>query len=468
MLFSSAIFVFLFLPVTLLAYQLLNHRLKNILLLIASLLFYAWGEPVYVLLMCLSIVINYVAGLFIGSDEPKKSKQALIAGISINIGLLIYYKYFWFITQNINELFGWNIGTSNPLPLPIGISFYTFQAMSYLVDVYRRQVQAQKSIINLGLYISLFPQLIAGPIVRYKDVSSQIMKRQVSLDGFVEGIQRFIIGLGKKVLLANTMGELADKIFAFPLPATTAGVAWLGVICYAFQIFFDFSGYSDMAIGLGKMFGFTFLENFNYPYISKSLREFWRRWHISLSTWFRDYLYIPLGGNRLSPRRTFFNLLFVFFITGLWHGAEWTFVVWGLFHGCFLLLERGPFGKWLDRAWAPIQHAYVLLVVLVAWVFFRASSLPQAFGYIRVMAGMGNQKGYPFELQEFMNTITWTALALSVLFSLPLENLKNWTGPLALEGSFKLIRMCFLLLIFLLSLSAIASDTYNPFIYFRF
>lgn len=471
MLFSSAIFIFAFLPAAILIYFLLPKILQNIFLLIISLLFYAWGEPVYVLLMIVSITINYLIGNALGRVSDKYAlyaRMVLTLGIIFNSGLLYYYKYFWFTCQSLNDAFGWNIGTYKAVAMPIGISFYTFQSLSYLMDVYRKEVKAQGNIINLGLYISFFPQLIAGPIVRYHDVNEQIERRKVDLTGFAYGIERFIIGLAKKVLLANTLGEVADRIFEYSNEQIAAPTAWLGIVCYALQIFFDFSGYSDMAIGLGKMLGFSFRENFNYPYLSKSIREFWQRWHISLSTWFRDYLYIPLGGNKKSQGRTYFNLILVFFITGLWHGANWNFVFWGLFHGCFLILERNRLGAWLNKAWTPVQHAYTLLVVLVGWVFFRTATMADAFKYLKAMAGLNSSDYYPRDITEFTNPKVWTCLVLALIFSTPVTTKYFGHDRPRLTMAKNAVVLLFLIFILILSVADIASDSYNPFIYFRF
>ncbi|MGD8338870.1 MAG: MBOAT family protein, partial [Desulfobacterales bacterium] len=379
MLFSSIIFLFQFLPLCLLLYFLAGKRLRNLLLLIASLVFYAWGESYYVLLMLVSILVNYLCGLMIDRYRGRQAARGfLIAAIAFNVLSISVFKYANFLVDNLNTLLS-QIGAGPielaPIHLPIGISFFTFQAMSYAVDVYRRDAPVQRNPLNIGLYIALFPQLIAGPIIRYHDIAAQLIRRRVRLDDLSYGIERFVVGLGKKVLIANQVAIIADQVFSFPYETLTPGVAWLGVLCYTLQIYFDFSGYSDMAIGIGRMFGFHFLENFNYPYISRSIREFWRRWHISLSSWFRDYLYIPLGGNHRGPLRTYLNLLIVFFLCGLWHGASWNFVIWGLLHGLFLVIERLGFEKILNRWWSPLRYLYVMLVVCTGWVFFRAENL---------------------------------------------------------------------------------------------
>ncbi len=364
MVFASPVFLFVFLPLTLLGYFAVPSKFRNVFLLLASLFFYAWGETIYVLIMLASIALNYFFGILIeqGMQAPTggRGRLALAAGITVNLLLLVYFKYANFLADNLNvSLARLSLPeiALGPVHLPIGISFFTFHAISYLVDIYRRQCTAQRTFVQCALYIALFPQLIAGPILRYRDMASQLISRTVTAAGFSAGIQRFVFGLAKKLILANPLGELADKVFAIPSGDLTAGPAWLGIICYGLQIYLDFSAYSDMAIGLGRMFGFHIMENFDYPYISLSIREFWRRWHISLSTWFRDYLYIPMGGNRGAAWRTYLNLTTVFLLCGLWHGASWNFVIWGLLHGVYLVLERVGFGRSLgaDAQAAPTR-----------------------------------------------------------------------------------------------------------------
>ena len=395
MVFSSPIFLFAFLPIVLALYFVVGRRFHNVLLIIASLLFYAWGETIYILIMVSSILLNYVLAIMIqkGHDSglDLRARTFLIIAVIANLCLLCYFKYANFLVDSLDFILNavrlnWLEVRLSPVHLPIGISFFTFHSLSYVIDVYRKVVTAQRNLVNMALYISFFPQLIAGPIIRYHDIAAQIENRNVTPDKFAYGIQRFIMGLGKKVLIANTLAMAADQVFAIPAAQLTTGLAWLGITCYTLQIYFDFSGYSDMAIGLGRMFGFEILENFNYPYISSSIREFWRRWHISLTNWFRDYLYIPLGGNRGTPARTYLNLLTVFFLCGLWHGASWTFVVWGLYHGAFLILERLKFGKLLNSAWSPVRHLYTILVFMVGWVFFRSDTLPYALEFLKAMS----------------------------------------------------------------------------------
>lgn len=443
-----------------------------------SLLFYAWGEKGYVMIMLFSILINFLFGLVLerfSSDESEKRKATLALAVLFNIGLLCYFKYAVFLVNSIS--FG--IIQIDPIHLPIGISFFTFQALSYVIDVYRREVTVQKNPFNVGLYISFFPQLIAGPIIRYHDVASQILRRTITPAKMASGIRRFIIGLGKKVLIANTMAIVTDQIFSLTPDQFTRGLAWLGILCYTLQIYFDFSGYSDMAIGLGRMFGFEFIENFRYPYTSQSIREFWRRWHISLSTWFRDYLYIPLGGNRKTSLKTYVNLIIVFFLCGLWHGASWTFVVWGLWHGFFLIMERLRFGNLLASLWTPFRHTYALIVIMTGWVFFRSQDMGYAFAYLQALAGFAKGDGVEIFVAMYLNREVLIALGLGILFSAPIYPSIGRMRSLILNRNAGLFHNCLnqvsslihgasLLGIFVLCAMKLASGTYNPFIYFRF
>ncbi len=483
MVFSSIIFLYAFLPITLLLYFSVPQKYRNHVLLMASLLFYAWGELGYVLLMVLSIIVNWLAGLGIQAkrNAGKNTMPVLTVAIILNLAPLAFFKYGNFLVDNANTgLALLNLPTFelSPLHLPIGISFFTFQAISYLIDVYRGQATVQKKPINLALYISLFPQLIAGPIIRYKDVEREINGRVIRIEDVKSGVLRFISGLGKKILIANSMGAVADQIFSLPMDSVSSGLAWIGIIAYSLQIYFDFSGYSDMAIGLGRIFGFHFLENFNYPYISKSIQEFWRRWHISLSSWFRDYLYIPLGGNRSGNWRTYFNLLLVFFLCGLWHGASWTFVIWGLYHGLFLVVERLGLGKILKLLPGPLQHAYALLVVMIGWVFFRSETLDQALTYI---ARLFEFKSIPYldaKLFEAMNSQFYLMLAIGLLLCAPFvrDQLKKIDGPHSMiisTSPLSLITkgLCvsiWSISILLISTAQILTSGYNPFLYFRF
>jgi len=477
MVFSSVIFLFGFLPIILVIYSLTPEKHKNLTLLLSSLAFYFWGENLLVLMLLASTLANYFFALLIGRQDklsPTTSgpTKKLILGLSVavNIGLLCWYKYSNFFVQDILlDAAGLQNGLTQEwttVILPLGISFYTFQSMSYVIDVYRGTVPATRNYIDFACYVTSFPQLVAGPIVRYKDIAKQLVKRTVTLDDFHEGVNRFIVGLAKKVLIANTVARSADAIYALPAQQLDAPLAWLGAACYTLQIYFDFSGYSDMAIGLGKMFGFTFPENFNYPYISKSIQEFWRRWHISLSTWFRDYLYIPLGGNRVAPWRTYANLWIVFVLCGLWHGASWNFIIWGIFHGFFLVLERGPWGKMLAVFPAVFRHAYTLFAVMIGWTIFRADNMTVAREMLGAMFGFGKGQPATLTFSYYAGPDVLAALAVGILFSIPL-----WKKTLEKIGGTTvgvLIHNVTLVTLFILSITAVSSSTYNPFLYFRF
>ncbi|MBM4149107.1 MAG: MBOAT family protein [Lentisphaerae bacterium] len=477
MVFSSPIFLFLFLPAVLLGVRVLPRRAHNAFLLAMSLLFYAFGETFHAGIMLASILVNYLVAL--GMERWRgtpTARTALIAAVIFNLGLLCIFKYANFLVDNVNILVGMAGGRPielRPVHLPIGISFFTFQALSYAVDVYRGRVPASKNVLHVGLYVSLFPQLIAGPIVRYRDIAAEILRRAVSRADFAAGIRRFIAGLGKKVLIANVVAWPADRIFDLPAADLSAASAWLGIVCYAIQIYFDFSGYSDMAIGLGRMLGFHFHENFDYPYISRSLTEFWRRWHISLSTWFRDYLYIPLGGNRISAPRTCMNLFVVFFLCGLWHGSSWNFVVWGLLHGSLLIVERAlPALRQGDRL-PTLRRIYALLAVLVAWVFFRATSLDHAGNYLAAMAGLGavsTPAEYP--VMSFITPELGLALVAGVVGATPvlprLQRLCALRGGAVETVWWPLGGAAAGAAVLLASVMKLAAGTHNPFIYFRF
>lgn len=481
MIFSSIIFLYLFLPAVLILYYSAGPRLRNAVLLGASLLFYAWGELGYVLLMLISIAGNWLFGIWIEQTRgrPAACRMALAAGIAGNLAVLGYFKYGNFLADNLNALLapaGLPTIEADSIHLPIGISFFTFQAISYIVDVYRRQAPVQWRPDHLALYISLFPQLIAGPIVRYGDVALQIVTRSVTLEDLRYGIQRFAVGLGKKVLIANTLAGLADQAFSLPEGTLPAHLLWLAMIAYTLQIYYDFSGYSDMAIGLGRMFGFRFLENFNYPYSAASITEFWRRWHISLSSWFRDYLYIPLGGNRKGPARTYANLLIVFLLCGLWHGASWTFIVWGLYHGLFLILERWGLGRLLAGLPRAAGHAYAILVFSVGWVFFRADSLPDALEFLAGLFHFGTPPYLNAQLFSALSVQFYLALAVGIVFAFPIapaiSRLLAQTIPATMKGiSISLgtvaatAWMAFLLVS---STAQLLSGAHNPFLYFRF
>lgn len=480
MVFSDPVFMFFFLPLVLLGSFLAPKIIQNFTLLAFSLAFYSWGEKFYVLLMITSIGLNYIIGLMIDQRNSKNSSLLVLqVGIACNLLLLGAFKYANFFADILNDIFS-PFGIQEidlaPVHLPIGISFFTFQAISYIIDVYRKNAPLQRNIVDLALYIALFPQLIAGPIVRYLDVAEQIVKRTVSFSLFTEGVARFIVGLGKKVILANTFAYPADQIFSSPASEITLITAWFGIICYMLQLYYDFSGYSDMAIGLGKMFGFRFLENFNYPFISRSISEFWTRWHISLANWFRDYVYIPLGGNRCSELRSSFNLFAIFFLSGLWHGAAWTFVIWGVYQGVFVVIERLKVSKKLLSLLNPpilIRHIYGLFVITMGMVIFRSESMEYSIQYWARMLGQG---GFNFDIAPIR---AYLHADFNLLFILAIAGLTP-----VLPSTQKLIRNTFnsrnseiliqfsqaaaLSLIFGYCLLQIASNSYSPFIYFRF
>ena len=468
MLFSSMTFLFMFLPIVCTVYLLARKDLHNHILLIASILFYAWGEPRYLAIMFLTIIINYIGANYISRSKNLYHRKMLLwITICINLGFLFYFKYFNFFIENINTLFSADINLVKVV-MPIGISFYTFQALSYVIDVYKGDVKAQRDIYKLALYICLFPQLIAGPIVKYHDIDEQIDNRDATFDKVSYGTKRFIIGLSKKMLIANTLGAIADKIFSQPVEAFDAGIAWIGAFAYSFQLFYDFSGYSDMAIGLGAIFGFKFLENFNYPYISKSITEFWRRWHISLSTWFKEYLYIPLGGNRISLRRTYLNLFLVFLATGFWHGASWNFIFWGLWHGLFINFEKASGWHKVSGSWkiSIAQHFYTIFVFVIGWVMFRAENMTYAWQYIKNMFGFINEHKITYELPYYIDNIEILAFLAAFVCAMPV-----FQNILCVGFKRKILRFTinlWLFGLFVLSAATIAASTYNPFIYFRF
>ena len=461
MVFSSIVFIFMFLPAVMILYRILPEKLRNGLLLVASLIFYAWGEPVYVLLMIFSIVFNFLMGRKI---EKSGSKNMLLAiCIIVNIGMLCFFKYTDFAIDNLNRISGVNIETLK-LALPIGISFYTFQVLSYIIDVYRGTVKVQHNIIDFGMYITFFPQLIAGPIVRYQDIENQLQGRTLNSDDVFDGIVRFTAGLGKKVLIANQCGLLWDEIYSYGgnIPAL---MAWTGAIAFTFQIYYDFSGYSDMAIGLGKIFGFTFPENFRYPYESKSITEFWRRWHITLGVWFREYLYIPLGGNRRGIRRQILNLVIVWLLTGLWHGAGWNFIMWGLYYFILIAAEKLFLGRILEKLPQAAAHIYALLFIVIGWVIFACDDIAILIPYLKSMIGMG--AGGCSEMSIYYLQTYGVLLAAAAIGSVhfvkeaPAKILKN---PKAME----LAKFVFAILMLVSATAFIIGDSYNPFLYFRF
>ena len=522
MVFSSVVFICFFLPIMILGYYILPGKARNIWLLLGSLFFYAWGEPKYIFIMVASIVGNYLFGMLIHlfalkedhsfsnydlklydptgdkteepSPCPARSSRVLVAKkitiivtVLYNLGILFYFKYFNLFMETVSQISKKEISWVR-VALPIGISFYTFQGMSYVIDVYRGDCKpdrngnrcelVQKNPLNLALYISMFPQLIAGPIVRYTDIKDSLKSRITNMDTFTGGAERFIVGLAKKAILANSIGEVADKIFGAELEFMGVPVAWLGALCYTLQIYYDFSGYSDMAIGLGKIFGFDFLENFNYPYISRSITEFWRRWHISLSSWFRDYLYIPLGGNRRG--NVYVNLLIVFLATGIWHGAEWSFLIWGLWHGLFMLIERyfrksgkpDPF----EKVPSVLKWLYTMLVVMFGWVLFKLENVPDTLAYIGAMFGRGAHGYTEFSARFYLDNKMAVLLVIGILASVPWKEILKGRALSVYAGftqsapdkSVCIIRRILLIVLFLLSMLFIVNSTYNPFIYFRF
>ena len=461
MVFSSLTFLFLFLPAVLLVYFAVPRQAKNAVLFLFSLIFYAWGEPVYVGLMIFSTILDYTCGRLVEKYRgTKKKKLGLIISICGNLGLLFFFKYTDLFITTVNGLFGTSIPTLD-LPLPIGISFYTFQTMSYTIDVYRGEAKMQKNIISFGTYVSLFPQLIAGPIVRYKDVAEQLEERPYTAESFSLGVQRFTMGLAKKVLIANNIGSLWD-FYSVQASRTVVG-AWLGAVAFSLQLYFDFSGYSDMAIGLGHMLGFTFLENFNFPYISKSVTEFWRRWHMSLGTWFRDYLYIPLGGNRKGLPRQILNILIVWALTGFWHGANWTFLLWGLYYALFLVMEKLFLLKPLEKT-PVIGHIYTLIVAISGWMLFQLDSVKEALLYWKAMYGFGGA-GFLNETDVFMGRSYLMVLLVGVIASTPLLKKVYSRFPVAVR---RVTTPVLIALVLVASTAYLVDATYNPFLYFRF
>ncbi|MEK3945261.1 MULTISPECIES: MBOAT family O-acyltransferase [unclassified Paenibacillus] len=461
MVFSSLLFLFLFLPAVLALYYVSPWRIKNLILFLSSLVFYAWGEPVYIVIMLLSTITDYSFGLLL--SRPKltavQRKWIVVSSVIINLGLLSYFKYADFLIQNINGLLGTHIPLTD-LPLPIGISFYTFQSMSYIIDVYRGTSKAQRNWIDFGTFVALFPQLVAGPIVQYNTIAGQLRERTVDISMFAEGVRRFIIGLAKKVLLANNIGMLWHTISSSNLDSLPAFTAWLGIIAFAFQIYFDFSGYSDMAIGLGLMFGFRFNENFNKPYISQSITDFWRRWHISLSSWFRDYVYIPLGGNRRGLSVQVRNILIVWLLTGIWHGASWNFLLWGLYFGVILIFEKWWGLTLLSRLPRWTRHLYAVVLILIGWVLFAFEELPLVIGYLQAMLGFNGQPLWNNTTLYFTYT---NAILLVVLTfaSTPVKLSKRM-------DSRSVPALVWYGVLFFLSVAYLVDATFNPFLYFRF
>ena len=469
MVFSSLLFLFFFLPITLLLYFCGSRKMKNAILLIVSLIFYAWGEPVYIFLMLFSAVADYFHGLFIEKHRlktPLKAKLGLLSSIVVNLGLLSFFKYADFLIENVNHLFGTSVATLD-LPLPIGLSFYTFQTMSYAIDVYRGRVKAQRNPLTLALFVCLFPQLIAGPIVRYEIIERELNNRSVRLDQFSAGAQLFLIGLGKKVLLANNIGFLWSEIQQQSPAELSVLSAWMGIAAFGLQLYFDFSGYSDMAIGLGKMFGFSFPQNFNYPFVARSITEFWRRWHMTLGGWFRDYVYIPLGGSRKGKCRLYLNLFIVCGLTGLWHGAAWNFVAWGLYFGVVIAIEKAGVLALLEKVHPIFQHLYAFVIIMISWTLFVFEDITMSLTYLKIMFGFSGQA---LVNEQFMyDAYTNAVLFLMAFFgSLPIwkvlrSKFTRWNRVM----DDIVIPVC-CLIILALSTAYLADDSYNPFLYFRF
>ena len=463
MVFSGLPFLFFYLVATLVIYKLAPLKLRNLVLLLVSLFFYGWGEPVYIVIMFLSIAVDYTHGMLVEKwrQNDRKARMAVASSVFINLLILVFFKYYDFLAGSVNAVTGLNLPLTG-VTMPIGISFYTFQTMSYTIDVYRKDAPVQRNIITFGTFVTLFPQLIAGPIIQYKSVADQLQSRREDLEKFVSGIQRFSVGLAKKVLLANAVGKLWDTFLATDTAQLTVLGGWLGLIAYAFQIYFDFSGYSDMAIGLGRMFGFEFIENFNYPYISRSVVEFWKRWHISLTNWFREYVYFPLGGNRCSRAKWIRNILIVWVLTGIWHGAGWNFLLWGLYYALWMLAERLFLGKWLERLPSVLRHVYTMVVVLVGWGLFAIENMGQLGAYLKVCFGGGAlwDAFTLYELRSYLPLLVILCVAATpalrkIFFRLP-EKAQDVLTPVLVLVSL------------VLCTASLVDASYNPFLYFRF
>ncbi|QSX07079.1 MBOAT family protein [Sedimentibacter sp. zth1] len=459
MVFSSIVFLFRFLPIVLLIYYLIPNKCKNLSLLFFSLLFYSWGEPKYFFIMIASICVDYTLSLIIDNNRDKKllCKVALLLSIMFNLGMLLFFKYYDFFIVNINKVFGLNISLLR-LILPLGISFYTFQTMSYTIDVYRGKVKAERNIINFGTFVTMFPQLIAGPIVKYTDINVELKERKINYSQIQDGAETFILGLGRKVLIANNVGMLWDEVQTLGFSNISTPLAWLGVLAFTFQIYFDFSGYSLMAIGLGKMLGFNFPQNFNYPYISRSATEFWRRWHMTLGSWFREYVYIPLGGNRVGPFRKYFNIVLIWFLTGFWHGANFNFMLWGLMFAVLLIVEKRGFNKFLDK-YRVFSHIYLILMVMLSWVLFSLTDLGQVAQLYKKMFIFTGGLDFIYYIRNY-----FVILVIAGILSTPV--LKNIFNKVSKDANW--IRISVTAIILILSVAYLVDATYNPFLYFRF
>ena len=466
MVFSSILFIFIFIPILILVYYISPKKLRNFIMFISSLIFYAWGEPIYILLMIYSIIFNYFMGIDIGKklEKEKNPKFTLIFTLIINILILGFFKYYDFLIENINNIININLPSHN-LSLPIGLSFYTFQAISYIIDVYKCKSKYQKNIISFGLYISMFPQLVAGPIVQYSDIDYQLKNRKESFELFGKGTFYFMWGLFKKVLLANRMGIIFESILNFSNISTFT--AWIGALSYTFQIYFDFSGYSDMAIGLGYMFGFKIKENFNYPYLSKNITEFWRKWHISLGNWFREYIYIPLGGNKVSTIKHIRNIFIVWFLTGFWHGANWNFIVWGIYYAIILIIEKYLLKKLLNILPSFLSHIYTMFIVIIGWVFFFNEDINKALDYLKIMLSIGNISLFD-NISLYYIYSSGISFIICFIFSTPLIH-KILSNTIINKKYDTGLYICLThIILFIITISYIISDTYNPFLYFRF
>ncbi len=467
MVFSSLMFLFVYLPITLAVYYLAPLKARNLILLLVSLVFYGWGEPVYILIMFASIAIDYVHGRLVekykAKGDDRKARRAVLSSVLFNLALLFFFKYFDFAVENLRRVPALSGLRPLGLALPIGISFYTFQTMSYTIDVYRGQAKAQKSVVTFGAFVTLFPQLIAGPILQYRDLDDQLRSRAHTVDKFASGVEIFCVGLAKKVLLANSIGSLWDVYKAMDMSSLTTLGAWMGVLAFTFQIYFDFSGYSDMAVGLGRMFGFEFMRNFNYPYISKSITEFWRRWHISLGSWFRNYVYIPLGGNRKGVKRQLFNILVVWAATGFWHGASWNFLLWGLYFAAILMLEKLFLLKWLEKTPRVVQHVYALFFIVVGWALFGLEDLHQCGAYLGAMFGRGAGLWSALDGYELSNYMAM--LPALVIGSTPLAA-RLWQRLSARAKGGAALALAAVCLV--VCTAYLVDATYNPFLYFRF
>lgn len=474
MVFSSIFFICFFLPLVIVGYLVIPQKYKNLFLLFASFIFYTWGEPKLLFVMLAVIVVNYYSGILVDNNYRK---IGLTISIIVSLGALAIFKYTNFAYTSIIgllQIFNMNDNwyTIPKIALPIGISFYVFQTLSYNIDIYRKEIKASKSLINFAMYVSFFPQLVAGPIIRYKDIETHLVNRKSNINDIAAGVERFIWGLAKKIVIANNCAYIADSIFNVEPSFVSPFVSWIGIIFYTLQIYFDFSGYSDMAIGLARIFGFNFSENFNYPYIALSIKEFWRRWHISLSSWFKDYLYISLGGNRNGKIRTHLNLFIVFFATGLWHGASWNFIIWGLWHGCFIVLERIGLDKILIRTPKFIQHIYLMLIVMIGWVFFRADNLNEAISYLKNMFGIHNNdtNNIIFQLTHYLEPINSITFILAIIFCFPIFPVfrKRIESFIQRNIVISYIYYAILLFVFVYLIATQTITTYNPFIYFKF